>query len=96
MKKEDNIGLIEDTVAGKSFKLAGISNSEGSLKKILLGENFSDTWVKQQFPQTEIVHDAKSILDDAEIDLVIIPETQKEELNVVANILNTGKNVRIV
>ena len=97
MKKVENIGMIEESVAGKPFRLAGISKNEGyDLKKIFVGENNSDSWVKQQFPRTEIVQDMQSIIDDAGIDLVIIPAHQKEELNIVAEILQTGKNIRIV
>lgn len=95
MNKENNIGLIEDGVAGKSFRLAGISNNEGSLRKIFIGANASDNWVKQTFPDTEIVQDANAILQDQEIDLVIMPET-KDEPTMVAEVLNSGKNVRIV
>jgi hypothetical protein len=94
MNKEKNIGLIEDGVSGKSFRLAGVSNNSGNLKKIYIGENLPDNWVKQSFPDTEIVQDPASIIHDNDIDLVFIPEQQ--ELDIVAEILNSGKNVRIV
>lgn len=97
MEKVKNIGVIEESVAGKTFRLAGICKNEGyDLKKIFIGDNNSDSWVKQQFPRTEIVQDMQSIIHDAGIDLVIIPAHQREELNIVAEILQTGKNLRIV
>jgi predicted dehydrogenase len=48
------------------------------------------------FPETEIVHDVQSIINDEKIDLVIMPTKQSEELKLVAEVLHTGKNIRIV
>lgn len=97
MEMVKNIGLIENCMTGQTFSLAGLSRKEGyHLKKIFIGNNNSDTWVKQRYPGTEIVGDMQSIIHDANIDLVIIPAHQKEELNLVAEILQTGKNIRIL
>lgn len=96
MKKETNIGLIENGEAGKAFRIAGINKKENDLKKIYIGHDISDSWVKENFPATEIVQDMNSIINDTDIDLVIIQGSQKEELNIVAEILSTGKNLRIV
>jgi hypothetical protein len=96
MEKGINMGRIEETMKGKAFSLAGICRIEGyNLKKIHVGDN-SDTWVKQLFPEAEIVNDVKSILYDEKIDLVIMPTKQSEELKLVAQVLQTGKNIRIV
>lgn len=97
METVNNIRWIEGSIAGKTFVLAGISKSEKyHLKKIYIGNNISRTWVKEHFPATEIVSEMSSIIDDSGIDLVIIPAQQKDELNLVAEILQTGKNIRIV
>jgi hypothetical protein len=96
MEKSNNMGRIEETMKGKAFSVAGISRIEGyNLKKVYVGEN-SDTWVKQLFPDAEVVSDVKSIIYDEKIDLVIMPSTQNEELKLVAQVLQTGKNIRIV
>lgn len=96
MKEVINIGRLEETMKGKAFSLAGISRLEGyNLKKVFVGDN-SDTWVKQSFPQAEIVNDVQSIIHDEKIDLVIMPTKQSEELKLVAQVLQTGKNIRIV
>ena len=96
MEQGNNMGRIEETMKGKAFSLAGISRIEGyNLKKVYVGEN-SDTWVKQLFPEAEVVSDVKSIIHDEKIDLVIMPSTQSEELKLVAQVLQTGKNIRIV
>jgi hypothetical protein len=91
-----NMGLIEESMKGKAFSLAGISRTEGySLKKVYVGDD-SGSWVKQMFPNAEIVEDVQSIINDEKIDLVIMPTRQNEELKLVARVLETGKNIRIV
>ena len=96
MEQVITMGRIEETMKGKAFSLAGISRLEGyNLKKVFVGDS-SDSWVKQQFPEAEIVNDIQSILHDDKIDLVIMPTKQSEELKLVAEVLQTGKNIRIV
>jgi hypothetical protein len=96
MEEVINMGRIEEEMKGKAFSLAGISRLEGfNLKKVYLGDD-SGAWVKQMFPATEIVHDVQSIINDEKIDLVIMPTKQSEELKLVAEVLQTGKNIRIV
>lgn len=96
MDKANNMSRIEAIVKGQPFKLAGISKNEGyHLRKIYVG-NDSDSWVNQLFPGTEVVNDVKSILHDEQIDLVIMPTMQNETLRLVAEVLQTGKNIRMV
>jgi len=96
MEKVINIGRIEETMKEKAFTLAGISRLEGyNLKKVFVGDS-SDVWVKQLFPEAEVVNDIQSIIHDDKIDLVIMPSGQNEELKLVAEVLLTGKNIRIV
>lgn len=96
MDKANNMSRIEAIVKGQSFKLAGISKNEGyHLRKIYVGSD-SDSWVNQLFPGTEVVSDIRSILHDETIDLVIMPTRQNEELQLVAEVLHTGKNIRMV
>ena len=79
MEKGNNMGRIEETMKGKAFSVAGISRIEGyNLKKVYVGEN-SDTWVKQLFPEAEVVSDVKSIIHDEKIDLVIMPSTSRAQ-----------------
>ena len=97
MEKKNLLKKIEDSVAGTSFAMAGISNNEGGdLKKIYIDANIPDGWAKQQFPTAEIVRDVEALLTDEEIDLILIPQSQKENLTMVAEILHTGKSVRMV
>lgn len=87
---------LETSAAENSFTLAGIKNKDGgTVAKIFVGNNNPDHWVKSRFPNTEIVLDAQAIINDEEIDLVIIPQSGKQP-DMVAEILNAGKNVRIL
>jgi len=96
MEKVINMGRIEESMKGKAFSLAGISRMEGyKLKKVYVGDE-SRSWVKEMFPQAEIVEDVQSIINDEKIDLVLMPKKQNEELKLVARVLETGKNIRIV
>lgn len=96
MEKVISMGRIEESIKGKAFGLAGISGADGyNLRKVFVGED-SGLWVKQMFPDAEIVEDVQSIINDEKIDLVIMPTKQSEELRLVAEVLQTGKNIRIV
>ena len=96
MEKVITMGRIEESMKGKAFSLAGISRLEGyHLKKVYVGDD-SRSWVKEMFPEAEIVEDVQSIINDEKIDLVIMPTKQNEELQLVARVLETGKNIRIV
>ena len=96
MENVINMGRIEESMKGKAFSLAGISRVEGyNLKKVYVGDE-PGSWVKQLFPDAEIVEDVQSIINDEKIDLVIMPTRQSEELKLVARVLQTGKNIRIV
>lgn len=95
MKMENAALEFESSAAGKSFTLAGINKDGGTVSKIFVGNNNPDHWVRNRFPHTEIVLDAHAIINDEEIDLVIIPQSEKQPV-LVAEILNAGKNVRIL
>lgn len=93
----DNKRIIEERVAGKHFTLAGISNSIHSrVKKIYIADHLPGKWASQDLPETEIVENAHAILNDHEIDLVLMPEAEKNNLEMVSHILQSGKNLRIV
>lgn len=90
-------GLLEEHVSGKTFTIAGVSNKNGyNIKKIYIEADLSANWVKNDLPQAEIVTYAESILHDTDIDLVLMPASQKDNLEMVSTILTTGKNLRIV
>jgi predicted dehydrogenase len=97
MKKSNNLENIENSITGKPYILAGISQNDGfELKKIFAGENTARERAKQNFPETEIVEDVQSIIIDSAIDLVLVSEPSSNDLKLVSAILKSGKNVRVV
>lgn len=88
--------FFEENVAGKPFVIAGVSNKAGNLTKIYIDERVSRSWITQDLPLTELVDHRDAILHDTEIDLVLIPQSQKDNLELVSAVLTTGKNLRIV
>lgn len=96
MQSNNSRSFNEEQVAEKQFVIAGVSNKEGNLKKIYIDQNVSKTWISQDLPSAELVDHRDSILQDSEIDLVLIPQSQKDNLELVSAVLTTGKNLRIV
>jgi predicted DNA binding protein len=82
-------------IADRRYKLAGI-NTQGNyeFRKVLLTEE--STGGSAGFAEAEVVTTADAILADKEIDLVIMPESEKNNLEMVSLVLNSGKNLRIV
>jgi hypothetical protein len=89
---EKNIGLID--VDGK---LSEFPLERGYfLKKILVPENVKIDFVKHQYPQTEIVSDTESIIGDSSIELVMVSGSAQNNIELFAEILKAGKNLRVV
>lgn len=96
MKSITNVGLIECGVPGKLFQLQGVSKKQGyNLKKILFTSAVHPV-VPQQFGQAEIVSDKASILHDTAIDLVIVSAQNNADPELITEVLQSGKHLRIV
>lgn len=92
-----NIGWLEQNITSKDFRVAGISQQNGyQLIKILSEDNLSYSRVKNRFPEAERVRDTESIIQDPRIDLVFISAQEEDDRDLVANILRSGKHVRVV
>lgn len=92
-----NIGWLEQNITGKDFRVAGISQQNGyQLIKILSEDNLSYSRVKNRFPEAERVRDTDSIIHDPRIDLVFISALEEDDRDLVADILRSGKHVRMV
>lgn len=90
---------IENYLSSKDFQVAGIGNGEGyQLRKIFIkdGESFSNTWVQDLFPKAELVQNIEAITEDQDIDLLIIPAPEANDLDLLAKLVGTGKHVRVV
>lgn len=92
-----DMGVIEQGVAGKSFRMAGINSKNGfRLIKILPKNKQVPDWVKDRFPEAETVTEIDALIHDSTIDLVMVSANDDDHKNLVADILQTGKHVRVV
>ena len=66
------------------------------LKKVLVRENIENHLAKEYYPHAEMVHDTKSILNDESIELVIVSAPAESDLNLVAEAIGAGKQVRVL
>jgi hypothetical protein len=99
MESFKNIELIEGHLSNLDFRMAGIEKDGGyQLKKIYIKdkESLTHTWVQHLFPKAEVVQDTKAITEDNGIELIIISAPQANDLDLLAQIVGTGKHVRIV
>lgn len=96
METITNVGLIEYASSAGAFKTDTLGNRHGfHLKKVMV-PNGSPELTRLQYPQSEIVQDKRSIMEDSTIDLIVISGAAKSDLDLVAESLQTGKHVRIV
>jgi hypothetical protein len=92
-----NIGLVVFGNSQKKFRLAPVSRKNGyRLKKVLVGENVYENSVRASYPEAEIVRDKTSIIQDTTLDLVIFVSPIKKYMNLVGEVLRSGKPVRVV
>ena len=97
MKTQRNIGVIACGGPGNIAQLASISIQSGYiLKKIFLNRDISTNIVKSHHPETEIVNNQDSIINDSAIDLVLISSPTQEDIDIVGAVVQSGKAVRIV
>ena len=92
-----NIGLIVCGNSDKVFTLAPASRRKGYyLKKVLVGENVHEDAVRVNYPEAEIVRDKSSLIEDTTLDLIIFSSPVKKYLNLLGDVLKSGKPVRLV
>ncbi|MBC7688951.1 MAG: hypothetical protein H7211_12325 [Aquabacterium sp.] len=92
-----NIGLIECGTAQKPLFISPLSSLEGySIKKILSTSDTSETNIKSRYPSAEIVNNARAILDDSSIDLVIVSRPSQNDMVIVGEAIQAGKQIRII
>lgn len=92
-----NIGLINCGGIGQTLQLDSTNYLDGkSVKKVLMADKASADRVQLQYPEVEIVEDKNAILYDQAIDLVIVSSPKASDMNMVAEVLQAGKNVQIL
>lgn len=91
-----NVGLIECKQPVGSFNTDSLGNRNGfHLKKVLIPDVSPDV-SRKHYPHAEIVQDKRAIMEDSSIDLIVISGAAKSDLDLVAEVLQTGKHVRLV
>ena len=91
------VGLIECNTSTIPHGLDITSRLNGfHLKKVLVKKHIADHVAKTHYPHAEIVRDTHSIFDDKTIELVIVSGSENGCLNMVAQALKAGKQVRLM
>ena len=92
-----NIGLIECGTLQKPLYLSPVSVMHGyAVKKVLTTDVTDKTGAKTRYPEAEMVETAREILDDSSIDLVIVSGPSNDDMAVVGEALQAGKQIRII
>ena len=92
-----NIGLIECGAAQKALYISPLSIKEGySIKKVLSANNLTESKIKSKYPSAEIVDNTRSIMDDSSIDLVIVSRPSADDMGMLGEAIQAGKQIRII
>ena len=92
-----NVSLINFGPVKSIYKISPVEKSEGYvLKKILLSGKSGGSVYNDHYPEAEFVEDIHSITEDHSIDLVMITGASDSNVELFAQILKSGKNLRIV
>lgn len=92
-----NIGLIECGEPLSQFQLQETSTKKGyTLKKVLVRDNASLRTASRHYPQAEIVQDMNSIIHDNSIDLVVLTTPNAADLELIPEVIKSGKHIRII
>ena len=91
------IGLIECGSLQKPLFISPVSILQGyAVKKVLATNGSNETNIKSRYPLAEVVTSTRDILDDQSIELVIVSEPSTEDMNMVGEALQAGKQIRII
>ncbi len=90
-----NIGLIHGGSKRQVIEFAGKTVTNAVVRKIFVSEGNDSSFLKEEYPGAEIVHEKEAILQDKNIDLVIVYKTSTDHLDVIGKALKTGKQVQV-
>jgi len=96
METLTNVGLIECTSTHGDPKGSAFDNRNGFRLKKVMVQDASPEMVQMLYPQSEVVLNKKAITEDETIDLIVIAGAGQENMDLVAEALQTGKHVRVV
>ena len=91
-----NIGLIVSGSFENVAHLTAISRNNGyTVKKILLESGASESIIRKNYPDAEIVRDKQALLHDSDLDLVVFTDAGNGYMDMVGEILQAGIPVRV-
>ncbi len=97
MKTNKNIGLIECSSREGLSRITSQNNPDGYIvKKIKTTNKVAGENALVEYPGVQVVEDINSIIQDSDIDLILISQPKQADLDMVGEVVNAGKNVRII
>ena len=91
-----NIGLIVSGPFDNMDHITAVSRRDGYVvKRILLEGDASETTIRKNYPEAEIVKDKQALLQDASLDLVVFTDAGNGYMEMVGEILQAGIPVRV-
>lgn len=91
-----NIGLIECGTIQKPLYISPLGIAGYSIKKVLSTADKNETNIKSKYPMAKIVDSTRDILDDSSIDLVIVSSPSHDDMGMVGEAIQAGKQIRII
>lgn len=90
-----NIGLITSAEANPAFELSAVSRMQGyKIKKVLVADNITGT-NKYGYTNAELVKTKEAIINDENIGLIVLTGLMPEHIELVSEVLKSGKPVKI-
>lgn len=97
MKPNKNIGLIECSSREALSKITSQNNPDGYVvKKIRTTNKVARESALEEYPGAELVEDIRAIISDSDIELILVSSPKQEDLAIIGEAVNAGKNVRII
>lgn len=92
-----NIGLIASGAGIQEATLSSVSIQNGyQLKKVLINEALPARMAETKYPGAELVEGLNAILLDDSINLVVLAGNAGSDLNLIKQVSDAGKYVRII
>lgn len=97
MKTSKKIALIYAADPGKYFHLDKVSRENGyQIGKVWIAGAASEALHRVQYPDAEFVGDKNAIIHDEQTDLVLVSAAVEGHLDIVQELLQAGKPVRVI
>ncbi|RTL57418.1 MAG: hypothetical protein EKK37_15355 [Sphingobacteriales bacterium] len=97
MSKVTSAGVIECGINNETTISDRIGNTQGlALKKVLVKNRASIAAAQQLYPMAELVDNTAAIIQDDTIELVLVADPQKEDKDLISQVMQSGKHVRII